>query len=128
MQYSHSPVAVPPARVPHTVAVLAVAALATVAALVADPALAVPGPLQVDFLANGTPMRCAAEDVAFNRNTTTQVSWRCAGSGTRFRCNMTSPGAFATDINLVALNCNALTEVPASNPPTLIKASGFEST
>ena len=128
MQYSSVSVArAPRASAPRVVAAVA-AAFAAFAALLAAPAHATPGQLEVDFLANGRNMRCAAEDVSFQRTTVTRVSWRCVGGTTRFRCNMTSAGQFATDVDLVALNCNALTEVPASGAPTLIQASGFEST
>jgi hypothetical protein len=128
MQYPNVSVArAPRDRAPRVVAAVA-AVVAALAALLATPARATPGQLEVDFLANGRNMRCAAEDVSFQRTTVTRVSWRCVGSSTRFRCNMTSAGSFATDVDLVALNCNALTEVPASAPPTLIQASGFEST
>ncbi|HET7843079.1 MAG TPA: hypothetical protein VFL14_02945 [Xanthomonadales bacterium] len=114
------------ARPAPVVAAIAAAA-AALASLLSAPAHAAPGPLQVDFVANGGHYACAAQDVAFQKTTTMQVSWRCAGSVTRFRCDMTAAGVFATDVNLVALNCNRLTELPPTFPATLIHASGFES-
>lgn len=103
------------------------AAVAALAALLSVPAHAAGSGLRVDFVANGVRMSCPAADVALQKASVMQVSWRCQNSGTRFRCNMTAAGAYATDVQLVALNCNALTEVPSGSPPTLIRASGFES-
>jgi ABC-type taurine transport system substrate-binding protein len=128
MPYSPSTVRIRAARHRPRAAALVAAAVAALAAALSLPVRALPGQLEVDFVANGTSMRCAAADVEFQRTTVTQVAWRCLGSGTRFRCSMTGAGAFATDVDVVALNCNALTEVPFSSPPTLIRASGFEST
>lgn len=116
-----------PRRVSPVAAGLAAAA-AALAALLAVPAHAAGAGLQVDFIANGVHMSCAAADVALQKVAVVQVSWRCQNSGTRFRCDMTSAGGvYATDLQLVALNCTALTELPAGSPPTLIRASGFES-
>ena len=75
-----------------------------------------------------TDIRSAVELMFPVKVAAVQVSWRCQNSGTRFRCDMTSAGGvYATDLQLVALNCTALTELPAGSPPTLIRASGFES-
>lgn len=103
------------------------AAVAAFAALLCAPAHAAGTGLQVDFVANGVRMSCPAADVALQKASVMQVSWRCQNSGTRFRCDMTAAGAYATDVQLVALNCNALTELPPGSPPSLIRASGFES-
>jgi len=103
------------------------AALVAFAAALAAPAHAGTPALQVDFFANGTHLTCPAQDVAFRKETALEVSWQCAGNTTRFRCNVTSAGVFALDVNLVALNCTALSELPPTQSPALIHASGFES-
>lgn len=110
----------------HRLSVFSGAAL--IAALSVSVAQAVPQRLSVIATAGAGNVSCSATTASISRTPPLRLSFTCANSAVRFRCELVGSASYTLANNQIAAACFALTEVPAGNPSELdfIFAAGGE--
>jgi hypothetical protein len=107
---------------------ITLASAALTAALLSSVAQAVPQRLSVIATAGAGNVACSATTASISRTPPLRLSFTCANSAVRFRCELVGSASYTLANNQIAAACFALTEVPAGNPSELdfIFAAGGE--